>query len=349
MFYLLTGRHNAVLFTLTLVLATASCKARRQMRENSQAQALVANEGSKTNIALIIGGLSRDDVEYADRKFSLTTMEESLKNPLLGFTVNRINDPKGQTSMNASKSEILEATKEAAKSVGEDGTLLWYINSHGSPDGFMSTKETAANNMWTEGRLSMQEVLAAIWTARTEGNCTPESQDTDADCYLNPIRRLIVVVETCYSGLQTSVFPVEKKAEAELLSFAPTTESSEGAGELSLKRGRRIFRREPQRASTPVSVGTTAPSEYKYGKGVYEEGLLITSAGLETSFRTYFAKGFAASLNHIDANAERETLTIRKWLENLNNEVKVQQTVHFKAFPTESLLEEPFIPAGLPK
>ena len=91
-----------------------------------------------------------------------------------------LEDPQGGNAFevivinNASRQQILEATQDAAVSVGETGTLFWYFTGHGAGSGDLMT---------TGGALPFAQVTDMIRGVRQ-----------------TPIKRMYAMFDSCFSG-----------------------------------------------------------------------------------------------------------------------------------------------------
>lgn len=124
----------------------------------------LAFDSSAKNIALLFGapnglpGIGDD----------LNQMKKVLEDSSAGnaFEVIVINE--------ATKEKILEATRDAAVRVGQNGTLFWYFSGHGAQDGTLMT---------IGGMLPFSQVTDAIKASR----------DT-------PVKRMFAFFDSCFSG-----------------------------------------------------------------------------------------------------------------------------------------------------
>ena len=155
---------------IVTVLCTASLASSGCIKKNnvSSTKDLAAGRGSARNIALIMTGTDEEI-----RQENLETMTRVFGSSKFGFEVMSGHDQTAE--------EIRAKTAEAARSVGEDGTLVWYLNTHGNRQGTIST--SGRGNGGRFGHMNIRDVVAAARGART-----------------TPIRRAFFIIDTCESG-----------------------------------------------------------------------------------------------------------------------------------------------------
>lgn len=123
----------------------------------------------KDNKALLFAG-SGDHKEFMAEV--IPSIASWFDEPDVGFTSKHFAD--------RSVSEILSEIKLTASSMTDQGTLAIYFMTHGSPDGYILARDRV---------FRMKEVVDTIKAARQ-----------------TPLRRLMIFVETCYSGNQIDAF-----------------------------------------------------------------------------------------------------------------------------------------------
>lgn len=137
-----------------------SCSAPQSTRSNLRD--LAANKNAK-NVALIFG--AENDLPGVNK--DVTELAQLFSNPTFGFQVN-LKDQAASTTM-------LQESASVAASLDENSTLIWYYSGHGSEDGSLFAQD--------QQPVYMSEVIAAMQSARK-----------------TPFKRLIVVMDSCFSG-----------------------------------------------------------------------------------------------------------------------------------------------------
>ncbi len=150
---------TSVMFVVASLLV--GCQPRTNV--NSHLRDL-AYDSSAKNIALVFGAANGLPGITDD----LNTMKQVLEDPQggNGFQVIMVND--------ATRDQILNATKEAAVAAGENGTIFWYFTGHGAESGQLMT---------TGGMLPFAEVSDAIRSVRQ-----------------TPVKRMFAFFDSCFSG-----------------------------------------------------------------------------------------------------------------------------------------------------
>jgi len=152
---------TSVVFVLASLVA--GCQPRIDVSSSSRLRDLSYDPNAK-NIALLFGAANglpgiTDDLNH---------MKQVLEDPQggNGFQVIMVND--------ATRDQILNATKEAAVAAGENGTIVWYFTGHGASSGELMT---------TGGMLPFAEVSDAIRSVRQ-----------------TPVKRMFAFFDSCFSG-----------------------------------------------------------------------------------------------------------------------------------------------------
>lgn len=153
------------LLLMVLVLA-AGC--RSTSSNDSEAKDLVAVPTAK-NIAILTSGMNKDDF---DRQESVEIIA-ALKETLAGLGASAAFEIREFQEL--TKAELMTETKRALKDVGTDGTLFWYVTTHGWSDGF-SMKE---------GRVRADDLAAVLKQGRAG---------------MPPMKRLYMFFDYCGSG-----------------------------------------------------------------------------------------------------------------------------------------------------
>lgn len=133
-------------------------------QHSSKLDDFVSNRNAK-NVALLIGAPTNLTGVPTDIKTLTELFGETHKE--FNFEVIAIN--------RATKAQIIQATKEAAAKVGNDGTLYWYFSGHGASSGNLNSEDNRL--------IPFKEIAAAMASARTA-----------------PMRRLMVMIDSCFSG-----------------------------------------------------------------------------------------------------------------------------------------------------
>lgn len=150
------------------------------------------------NVALLIGepnGLTGIDLD-------LNMMDETLNRETGGsFEVRRIWREDAQA--------VVEATRQAALDVGDEGTLFWFFSGHGSTDGQLITEP---------GAVDFDDVAAAIKASRAK-----------------PLKRLMLFVDACFSGNLVDGRNEVARGETEGATFSLVENGAESLAELATR------------------------------------------------------------------------------------------------------------------
>lgn len=290
---------------ITLVILVAACSP--QVPATSETQFAITS--SAKNRALVVTGDKSGGIgEGVEQDAAM--LRDALPN--FGF---------GVDTYQADTAEGLhQESARIAKEMLEDpnGTMFWFISTHGSPQGHLSMGNQS--DMTT-----FNNVAAAMREAR--GN--------------KSFRRLIVFVEACFSGTNVN-------GNREISNQTGSSGENLGSGDfdygLTGSSEEQVFEqflqglfkgdvqapvRNPQSPSTPQ-----IPTDGSLSTGLYEELLVIgSSSGDEYSYvRT---DGSIAVLSFIEAleNLSREkksTATINDLIESMQRDNQQSQTFQFK-------------------
>lgn len=139
----------------------ASC-AQPKPSQSSRVRDLAANKNAK-NIALIFG--AENDLPGVER--DVISLNKLFQDPTFGFQVT-VKDRATSTTM-------IQESGKAAASLDEDSTMIWYYSGHGSEDGSLFAEDQQS--------VYMRDVINAMAAVRK-----------------TPFKRLIVVIDSCFSG-----------------------------------------------------------------------------------------------------------------------------------------------------
>jgi hypothetical protein len=294
-----------------IILSLLACNVARPTSDQTQLNDLIA-EGDAPNVALLMSALNDDEDDRWWSKSSIKELRTALKK-IRGQDTLKITEQHDLTAP-----DLLKLTTEAAKQVGPDGTLIWYVASHGWIDGFA----TAGG-----GRVRPADIMAALKAGRT-----------------TPIKRLILFFDYCGSGGMVEGLGLQGEGEYDHgpeplrdLAAAP------GADPLS-----DAFFKALEEAGYQ-SFGLAGD-----GGPLYKSALYFSAAAkLQTTEGSVFTESMAAA---VKANANQPQYKIRKflndtvkgvaanvtheYLNNGNDHVEAPQKAVYRALPTDAFLDE---------
>jgi len=237
----------------------------------------------------------------------------------------------------ATRDQIVRATKEAAIAAGENGTIVWYFSGHGDEGGSL---------MSTTGMLPFRDVTAAIRSVRR-----------------TPVKRMFVFLDSCYSGQNVDGTAIIKSLRAKDASNEITDEElnilAENQADLvadtfieesfqdelteksgTMKVRHRVVRRPVVRRPVPPPSAADA----------YAQLLVMSSSSrketsLSASTGSYFTAALFEMFSCIEASGDN--LTIGTFVEGVKNSVTVStypsgspMTPAFRAMPNDGILND---------
>lgn len=228
---------------------------------------------------------------------NLKMMESIFEDKSLGFEF--------ETHHNKNSKYIYEQLTRLAREVGESGTLLIYLNSHGGGSG---------------SRFGMQ----------ASDEFFKFSKALDAIAKGNKVKRLIVLIDTCHAsggiqeGFQGNEKPVIniKTNLPEMPDFYTETIDTARLRNFGLK------------------FETKLEIDYGLSSGAYEESLIVaSSSAADLSMRGAFAARLRDAFKQIK-NEKDVTVAgfLKKFAELHHN---TTQKPHYKVLPSSKLLDEP--------
>ena len=314
----ISGKRCTVFAAVAIIfLGIGGCKSNnKQIRANSKLRDLSYDPNAK-NVAVLFGapnglpGITED----------LNMMQKILEAPQTGaFQVTVVNE--------ASRDQILQATKDAAIAAGENGTIVWYFSGHGSADGGL---------MSTKGKLPFLDVTAAIRSVRK-----------------TPVKRMFVFLDSCFSGQHVDGTAIIKSLrakdasdeitdeelndlaqnQADLVADTFIDDSSED--ELTVKSGAIKARRPVVRRPVPSPRATDTYAQLL---------VLASSSREERSIAGKNGSVFTVALFEMFSciEASGDNLTIGKFVDGVKNEVvqtNATMTPVFRAMPNDGILND---------
>ena len=232
---------------------------------------------------------------------NIRLMESVFKDKSLGF--------EHRSFHNKSSKFIYNKMAELAKAVGENGTLLIYLNSHGSGSGSRFGMTTS------DGWFKFSKVLKAIADVRK-------------------IKRLIVLIDTCHAsggiqeGFEGGQNIISTIGLPELSSYPKfgnpiSSVFNKGRNQYGVER---------------VNYGLLSEA--------YEEALIIASSSVEDlSYRGVFATRLSKAFKAAKQNEDITVLEFMKYFASLHSNTK--QKPYYKVLPNESMLGEPLFQNAL--
>lgn len=234
------------------------------------------------------------------RKENLKMMESIFEDGSLGFQY--------ETHHNKPSKYIYDRLSTLAQEVGENGTLLIYLNSHGGGSGSRFGMTSS------DGSFKFSKALNAIAGS-------------------NKVKRLIVLIDTCHAsgGIQEAFQGKEKLIEniktqlPELPSFYDEVVAKTN-NDFSFFSSRKM-------GLTKVKI------DYGVLTGAYDECLIIASSSAE-DLSTRGA--FASRLKTAFEKSKGKEITVAEFLKIFANLHKnTMQKPHYKVLPSDFMLQEP--------
>lgn len=287
-----------VVFTL---LATVGCAPK--FRASGQLRDL-AYDSSAKNIALLFGapnglpGIDRD----------LASVKSVLEDPRAGnsFEVRVINE--------ATKEKILEATRDAAIKVGQNGTLFWYFSGHGAESGTLMT---------IGGMLNFSEVTDVIKSSRE-----------------TPVKRMFAFFDSCFSGQMVDGSATVKSGQGASFGL-------QGDDSTFLKQVAESYAQTAADSFHDNSaVAVMAPNAY--------EQLIVMSAAQnnQTSLATSGGSIFTNAVANVFRNfkSSKPNATIGDFLNGVTDETKESSGGHhtpaYRVLPEQGVMSESLFKTG---
>lgn len=229
---------------------------------------------------------------------NLKMMESIFEDKSLGFEY--------ETHHNKNSKYIYEQLTKLAKEVGESGTLLIYLNSHGGGSG---------SNF---GMQASDEYFKF-------------SKALDSIAKENKVKRLIVLIDTCHAsgGIQEGFQGNEK----------PVIDIKTGLIEMPDFYVEIINSVRSKKFFGFVPFETKVKIDYGLSSGAYEEALIIASSSAsDLSTRGAFASRLKDAFKQI----KDKDLTVGEFLKKFAELHKnTTQKPYYKALPSASILDEP--------
>lgn len=228
---------------------------------------------------------------------NLDLMQSVFADGELGFKAERYH--------NVSSNEIYKRISQMTRELGENGTLLIYLNSHGG-----GSKQNFAMTA-TGGSFKFSKALKAI-----------------AD--VKKVKRLIVLIDTCHAagGIQEG-FDANGELLRNLQNVVPTNYLPELPSEYKSKT--KFF----------TGIFDLRNNEIDYGEdsGAYEEALIISSSSVEDlSVRGVFASRLKSTFDKIKNDKQ---ITVGQFLKMFaESHPKSGQQPYYKAIPNKDILNE---------
>jgi len=257
----------------------------------------IANDNSAQNVALLFG--ASNDLPGID--VDLDIMTKLLQDREAGHKFQVVSE------LEATPAEILAITGEHAPKVGENGTLFWYFSGHGGWGSLVAD----GNQL-----IRFSAVAKAIKDSRQK-----------------PLKRLVVVIDTCNNGNLTQTIPRDN------LSLASSANSSE---EMAAEMADAVV---AAFGGNPTSKTSTRSDSTSYSGTMAEEILVVTSSTeQQTSQATSRGSVFTLAFRDAFAKHARERSSVNEFLETTRTltEERGRHTPQVRAVP-ESLLSAPLI------
>ena len=283
------------LFLITYLLLFVGCSLKEE-------KIFKANNGlpfhaKQNNIAALF-----TMTDESGRKENLKMMEDVFSDGTLGF--------KFETHHNKPSKYIYERLSELSKEVGQFGTLLIYLNSHGGGSGSRFGMTSS------DGSFKFSKALDAIAKE-------------------NKVQRLIVLIDTCHaSGGIQEAFEGKEKLIENIKTHLPELPSYYEEKILKTKDNSSLFSfRRVGLAKVKMDYGASS--------NAYKECLIIASSSADDlSTRGAFASRLKSAFEK--AKKEEKEITVGGFLKifaGLHN--NTTQKPHYKIIPTDFMLNEP--------
>lgn len=239
--------------------------------------------------------------DESGRKQNLQMMESIFSDGSLGF--------KCESHHNKTSQYIYKRLSELANEVGDNGTLLIYLNSHGGGSG--SRFGMTSSDGWFKFSKALDSIAKS-----------------------NKVQRLIVLIDTCHaSGAIQEAFEGKEKLVENVKTRLPELPAyyEEGIAKTKDNSGLFGFRR----------IGLTkVKMDYGASSGAYEECLILASSSAEDlSMRGAFASRLKSAFEKSKNNKEIAVSEFLKTFAGLHK--NTTQKPHYKIIPNEFMLNEP--------
>jgi len=270
------------------------------LSQSAVQKGFAASGGSK-NVAVLMSGSGEQHIPK-----NIAMIRDVMSDPQVGYNFTIIERQK------VTAEQAVQTTAEAAKQVGDGGTLLWYFSSHGAPNGSLTTYSRM---------LKLKQITDAIKSAR--GGV--------------PLKRLVMIVQACYSGQivngSAKVGNSSYSAAADDASSIPDQFMNELLANSSGSGGQR-----------PLAY---ASNDYTQ----IAEQILVLSAASRSEMSMYSGDGshFTKALHKtFKSFGNAPTTNMKTFLEAVQKNVRSSRP-QYRAEPEDVILQEPLNKAlGLP-
>lgn len=285
---------------LLLVLMVASCAASKPTSNSSRLRDLAANKNAK-NVALLFGAENYGERFLEGVNKDISELNKVFQNPQFGFQVSM--------KRSATSQIIIQESKNVAASLDENSTLFWYYSGHGSEDGSLLAQDQRA--------VYMRDVINAMASVRK-----------------TPFKRLIVVMDSCFSGQNVDGTAAILSGTQQTSSLTHSVDAIQAALDKTVKAPGRPFEQ-------ALIIGASRANELS-GDGGKQYGGIFTF-----SWRNVMAKMLAAHSGTIGQMlTDTATLTNQLALEpDQEGNPGQPQVPVYRASP-KSILDEPLIGSG---
>ncbi len=265
------------------------------------AQKGFAASGSSKNVAVLMSGSGEQHIPK-----NIAMIRDVMADPQAGYNFRIVERQK------VTAEQAVQTTAEAAKEVGEGGTLLWYFSSHGAPNGSLQTYSRM---------LKLKQITDAIKSARAGV----------------PLKRLVVIVQACYSGQI-----VNGSAKIDNSSYSPMNDDGRFMPDQFM--GELMGDQDPN--------GPSNPSTYRgkdYAQ--IADQILVLSASSKSEMSQYSGDGshFTKALHKtFKGFATAPSTNMKIFLETVQKNVRSSRP-QYRAEPEDVILQEPMHKAlGVP-
>lgn len=251
-----------------------------------------ANSRSK-NVAVLMSGSHEQHIPK-----NVGMIREVLSDPGAGYNFTIVERQK------VTNEQAVETTMEAAKQVGDGGTLLWYFSSHGAPNGALRTFSR---------QLKLKQITDGIIAAR--GGV--------------PLKRLVVIVQACFSGQIVNGSAAIQRSTGGPVSDDGTFMPNQYMTQLF-------------NDNEAVDI-TNSDSNYSPKYGQLAEQLLVMSASAKSQYSMYSGDGshFTKALyKTFKTFGNSHGTTMRTFLEAVQKNVRSSKP-QYRAEPESLILDEP--------
>lgn len=304
-----------VLLLLAVMTLTSSCRTTTG-NTGADAKALAAVRGAK-NIALLTSGMWKEEGDDFESLEATTRLTDTLAllAPDAPFEIREFH--------NITKAELLKYTAEAARDVGKDGTLFWYVATHGWTDGF-SMKEGAAS------RVKAADLDQALRAGRAGKP---------------PIERLFMLFDYCGAGGIVGEMKLKDKAPEATLDGVGVNLATASPEDLA-----RLKRRNPQGFADLISELATvlsAPADrlglsnsVSDSSHIYRQALFMSPV---TPMQETLGDTFTTAISTVvyDYSAQKTGLTIGGFVDETVKMVATYETEDFRSDAEDDFVMKP--------